>query len=374
MRLPPVLLLGILFLSQAALSQIVPTKEASLFRHDSGSWPESAPGTSENRITYLDHSGVRLLTDGTALEYVLSSEGYPLLNRPERQGSSNGYDLKLSIFNLDQKEPVAVKDISLPGKSFRVFQTASGKVVVVSESQIVTISPTLEILQQVPLESHFRGGQIWSATDLNGAHLYLIGNSTEQCPTLVQILDSDSLLPTGSWCLSGDSARAFFGDTSVEYNKGKNSTVSVYQEGKQANRFDLPKLPFIEQVVLLSDHSLIAVDGANLLSYTVGRGIAYYVPVLHRYNIDFPITCDVVGRACAFVLVKPASDFFDVRSKTTFKDVAVAVVDVGNGKIRFLSSIRGRFKNVSDVHVSISPGGNRVAIWFGSFWEVYPVR
>jgi len=367
-------LLGVvLLLAQTLLCHGLEVKKTPLFQHDSNSslsGPE--PGTSEPRITYSNYSGILFLTDNRVLEYVLSSEGFPLTNRSERQGNS-GYNLRLSLFDLNQTKARVTKDIAVPGKLFRLFRSQSGDVLLITESGILTMSNELTVLRQTPPNDQLRDSQAW-ASDVDGAHLYLDADSTEQCPAPVHVLDSESLLPTESWCLNKDRNRAFYGTTAAEYSKGRNPAVFIYRAGKQAGKFDLPRMLFVEQIVLLSDEWLVANDGANFLSYRMGKGIDFYAPVLRHWNIVSPMSCDVSESGCALVIARPKSDVFDVRRTTSLKDAAIAVIGLENGRIQFQCSIQGRYKNLADVRATMSPNGSRVAIWFGSTWEIYSLR
>ncbi len=361
-----------LLLMQAILSHGLETKQAPLFQHESDTTSLGTDGsTSESRITYLDSSGVIFLEDSTVLEYVLSSQGFPLLDRSE-QHDSKPYNLRLSLFNLNHREATATKDIAMAGKSFKLFRTRSGNVLVVTQSRIFVVSPDLNVLRQTPLSGPLRDTQTWT-TDISGEQLYLIADSTGQCPTPVQVLDSESLASTGSWCFGENRDRDFFGVTTAEYSKGRSRTLSIYRAGKEASEIDLPRMLFVEQVLLLSTEHLVAHDGANLLSYRIGKGVEFYTPILRHWNVVSPMSCNFLKTGCTFVMARPKSDVFDVRRKTTFKDVAVVVVSLASGKVQFQHSVQGQYKEVSDIKTTLSPTGNRVAIWLGSSWEVYPV-
>ena len=108
----------------------------------------------------------------------------------------------------------------------------------------------------------------------------------------------------------------------------------------------------------------------------------FFAPVAQHWNIVSQIDCDVAGDSCAMALAIAKADPFDIARETTYKDVAVALVNSKDGKVRFRQSIRDLFSgsphiglsDLSGTSVTIAPDGKYVGVWHGSTWEVYSAQ
>lgn len=175
----------------------VPEKTKAVFRHDARLSGSASASSNEEWNAYLTSSGIVFLSDRTVAEFVLRSQEGNLLERHERQ-VTNGYMLTITLFDLEQRKPVAKNDIAVPGRFIRLFRSRDGNLIVCTQSWIALLSPALQELQRVRVSERFGNGQVQPAVDIAGEHVYLTGESAGQCPNLVQVLDADSLV-TQDW-------------------------------------------------------------------------------------------------------------------------------------------------------------------------------
>ncbi|HEX4006105.1 MAG TPA: hypothetical protein VHX60_08010 [Acidobacteriaceae bacterium] len=352
-----------------------------VFEHDAKLSEPTSIAASEGWSPYFASSGIVFLSDQTVAEYVLRSQEGSLLQRHERQ-VTDGYMLTITLFDLEQKKAVAKNDIAVPGRFVRLFRSKDGNLILCTQSWIALLSPALQELQQVRVSERFGNEQVLPAVDIDGEHLYLAGDSAGQCPNLVQVLEADSLVTQGWWCLKEKAQDAFYGDTAVQYHERRDSILQIYRNGSQSATIHPSGLIVAAQAISLPGNLLLVSNGGSLLGYDLGKGEEFFAPVAQHWNIVSPISCDVAGDNCAMALAIPKLDPFDVARKTTYKDVAVALVNSRDGKVRFQQSIRNLFSNpsrigmsdLSDISVTVAPDGKYVGVWHGSTWEVYPAQ
>lgn len=371
----------ILALVQIKVARAAQPEKTPVFEHDAKLSESTSSAASEGWNPYFGSSGIVFLSDQTVAEYVLRSQEGSLLQRHERQ-VADGYMLTITLFDLEQRKAVAKNDIAVPGRFVRLSRSRDGNLIVCTQSWIALLSPALQELQQVRVSERFGNEQVLPAVDIDGKHLYLAGESAGQCPNLVHVLDADTLVTQGWWCLKEKGQDAFYGDTAVQYHERRDSVIQIYRNGGQTATIHPPGLIAAAQVISLPGNSLLVSNGGSLLGYDLGKGEEFFTPVAQHWNIVSPINCDVTGDNCAMALAIPKLDPFDVARKTTYKDVAVAVVNSKDGKVRFQQSIRNLFSNpsriglsdLSDISVTVAPDGKYVGVWHGSTWEVYSVQ
>lgn len=381
LKLQGVLLGLMLFLIHAQSLQAVQPVNGTQFEHDAKSSESGSGPDTQRRNAYIGSSGVVFLSNQTIVQYVLRSAEDNLLQRHEEQVSSS-YVLTISLFDLDQKKAIAKNDISVPGKTIQLFRSRNGNLILFTSSWVALLSPQLQVLHQVQLSERFGDGYVSAAIDINGAHLYLSGTSDEECPVSVQVLDSESLLTQSWWCLKEQANSAFYGNTAVQYHERRDSTLQIYNQGIAGATLHPPGLIVAAEAIMLPNDLLLVSNGGALLGYHLGKGMEFFAPVMRRWNIVSPISCDATGDNCAMALAIPKSDTFDVARETTYKDVEVAVVSSRDGSVRFRQSIRAQFSDssrinlhsLSDVRITMAPDGKRVGVWHGSVWDVYAVQ
>jgi hypothetical protein len=377
----PVCLALILAVAQTMAAGAAVPERTAMFEHDAKLSDSASASSKEGWSVNFSSSGIVFLSDRTVAEYVLRSQEGTLLQRHERQ-VNDGYMLTITLFDFEQKKAVAKNDIAVPGRFVRLFRSRDGNLILCTQSWTALLSPALQELQRVRVSERFGNEQVLPAVDINGEHVYLAGESADQCPNLVQVLDADSLVTQGWWCLKEKAQDAFYGNTAVQYHERRDSVIQIYRNGGQTATIHPPGLIVAAQAISLPGNSLLVSNGGSLLGYDLGKGEEFFTPVAQHWNIVSAINCDVAGDNCAMALAVPKLDPFDVARKTTYKDVAVALVNSRDGKVRFQQSIRNLFSNpsriglsdLSDISVTVAPGGEYVGVWHGSTWEVYPAQ
>lgn len=380
----------ILALAQIKAAPATPAEKTPLFEHDVRLSESASNSANEGWNPYFGSSGIVFVSDQTVAEYVLRLQEGSLLQRHAPQ-ASDGYTLTITLFDLEQKKAVAKNDIPVPGKSIRLFRSKDGNLILCTQSWIALLSPGLQVLNQVRLSERFGDADVLSAVDITGEHLYLAGESTEQCPELVQVLDAELLVTQKWWCLNEKTPSAFYGaqsafygDAAIQYHKGGSggiSTLQIYRNGGRGGTIHPPGLGYAEQAIFLSQNVLL-LNGASLLRYDLRKGVEFSTAVAKNWNIVSPINCDAAGRACAMAIAISKSDFFDVARETILKDVAIAVVNAKDGGVLFRQSIKNlfsdsshiKFSDVSDIRLVVAPDGKCVGVWHGSAWQAYAVQ
>lgn len=372
----------ILVVTQMMGARVSVPEKRPVFEHDARLSDSASASSSQGWNAYFSSSGIVFLSDRIVAEYVLrSQEEGSLLQRHERQ-VTEGYTLTITLFDLEQKKVIAKKDIAVPGRFIRLFRSRDGNLIVCTQSWIALLSPEFQELQQIRISERFGNQEVLPAVDINGEHLYLVGEAAGQCPSLVQVLDAGSLVTQGWWCLKEKAQDTFYGDTAIQYHERRDSVIQIYRDGGQTATIHPPGLIVAAQAISLSGNSLLVSNGGSLLRYDLEKGERFFTPVAQHWNIVSPINCDAIGDNCAMALAIPKLDPFDVARKTTYKDVAVALVNSRDGKVRFQQSIRKLFSKplriglseLSDISVTVAPDGKYIGVWHGSNWEVYPAQ
>jgi hypothetical protein len=356
-------------------------RSTPLFLHDAAASPHAPDPDRQHDHTYLDSSGIVFLSSSIVAEYVLRSPENNLLQRQGRQ-VSNGYSLGITLFDIERKRITRHSEIPVPGKFIRVFRSAQGGLLICTRSWVESLSLTLEVLHQVPISPRYGDSDVSSDTDIDGAHLYLTGESADPCPQLVQVLDAVSLHTQASWCFQSAASTAFFRDTALQYDPGNGADLRVFLNGRQQTTLKPPSLFATTQAIPLSASSFLLTNGSALLGYRLDAGLAYFAPVAKHALIVSPIHCTAAGSQCAMALAVPKSDPLVLSLQTTYSRVDIAAIDAASGKLRTRFSIRALFPRPSriaigdfaDLRVVLAPQGQRVAVWHGSTWAVYATQ
>ena len=365
-------------LASAVLARAASYRATPLLLHDASTSPLPATEGAQRFHTYLDASGILFLSANTIAEYVLHAPENNLLVRDGRQ-VTNRYLLTISLFDIDQKRLISHRNIPVPGKFVRVFRSAQGGLLLVTRSWIAALSPTLETIRQVPIDPRFGTADVSSDTDIDGAHLYLTGESADGCPKLAEQIDAASLDSQNSWCFQDDAPTAFYRTTALQFHAKACADLHVFRDGHSLTQLKPPSLFATTQAIPLSSQAFLLTNGVALINYRLNTGLDFFSsPAKHGLLVS-PIHCSVNATTCATTLAIPKADPLVLSLTTTYKRVDLVTFDTVNGRLHTRHSILALFKrpthvnfnDFSDLRVVLAPHGQRAAAWHGSTWVVF---